>query len=77
MEGFWRETKALAMPRDDGLRLDDGHHRAPVLPNARQDDPQITIGRRQARSWGGPFVDIEPLAEGEILQFQCDAGAEG
>src|SRR5215468_12145725 len=32
------QAKALAMPRDDGLRPDDGQGRAPVLPNARQDD---------------------------------------
>ena len=33
------QAKALAMPRDDGLRPDDGQRRAPVLPNTRQDDP--------------------------------------
>src|SRR5215831_1226782 len=33
------QPKALAMPRDDGLRPDDGQRRAPVLPNTRQDDP--------------------------------------
>src|SRR5215831_7962462 len=65
------------MPRDDGLRPDDGQRRAPVLPNTRQDDPQITIGRLQARPWDGPFQDVELVAEGEVLQFQCDAGAEG
>src|SRR5215470_17319509 len=35
------------------------------------------IGRRQARPWDGPFQDVELVAEGEVLQFQCDAGAEG
>jgi hypothetical protein len=33
------QAKALAMPRDDGLRPDDGQRRAPVLLTARQDDP--------------------------------------
>src|SRR5215472_2043774 len=37
----------------------------------------MTIGRRQARPWDGPFQDVELVAEGEVLQFQCDAGAEG
>src|SRR5215472_19126872 len=70
------EPKALAMPRDDGLRPDDGQRRAPVWPNVRQDDPQTTIGRRQARPWDGAFQDVELVAEGDVLQFQCDAGAE-
>jgi ABC-type antimicrobial peptide transport system permease subunit len=29
------------------------------------------------RPWDGPFQDVELVAEGEVLQFQCDAGAEG
>jgi len=33
------QAKAVAMPGDDSLRPDDGQRRAPVLPNARQDDP--------------------------------------
>src|SRR5215472_11120367 len=37
----------------------------------------MTIGRRQVRPWDGPFQDVELVAEGEVLQFQCDAGAEG
>src|SRR5215472_1075170 len=37
----------------------------------------MTIGRRQARPWDGPFQDVELVAEGDVLQFQCDAGAEG
>jgi hypothetical protein len=35
------------------------------------------IGRREARPWDGPFQDVELVAEGDVLQFQRDAGAEG
>ena len=33
------QAKALAMPRDNGLRPDGGQPRTPVLPKTRQDDP--------------------------------------
>ena len=71
------QAKALAMPRDDSLQPDDGQRRAPGLPKTPKDDPELTIDRRQARPWDGPFQDVELVAEGEVLQFQCDAGAEG
>src|SRR5215813_12408066 len=37
----------------------------------------MTIGRRQARPWDRPFQDVDLVAEGDVLQFQRDAGAEG
>ena len=26
-----------------------------------------------SEAWDGPFQDVELVAEGEVLQFQCDA----
>jgi hypothetical protein len=46
------------------------------MEGGSEDGNQITIGRRQAGPWDGPSQDVELLAEGEVLQFQCDAGAK-
>jgi hypothetical protein len=71
------QTKALAMPRDDGLRPDDGQRRALVLPNARRTThKQRSAGVKRGRGTDR-FKDVELVAEGEVLQFQRDAGAEG
>src|SRR5215472_15594467 len=38
---------------------------------------KLRSARRQARPWDRPFQDVELVAEGEVLQFQCEARAEG
>ena len=39
------ETKALAMPRNDRVWLNNSQHRAPVAPDARQPNPQKAVHR--------------------------------
>ena len=44
------QTKPAAVPRDDGLRLDDVNGRAPAAPCLREPRPQHPVGRREAKT---------------------------
>jgi hypothetical protein len=45
--------KAAALPRDNGIRLDDVNDRAPAAPRAREPHPQPPVGRREVKTLGG------------------------
>ena len=59
------------MPREDGLRLDDVHGRAPAVPRAREPRSQHPVGGRETGPGSaGSMHDRELLAEREDPQVQ-------
>src|SRR5882724_12396628 len=57
------QSKPLAMPGDDRLRLDKEQCRAPIVPQSRKPDPQDTVSPAEtqptptARTLQGPEAD--------------------
>ena len=56
------EAEALAVPTDDGLRLDNHQGRAPVPPSGCQARPEETVRRGQLRSLHQAFENVELVA---------------
>jgi len=70
-------AKAGTMPGQDRFGLDDGQCRAPVVPDARQPDPQ------QAVSWGQfqafsrrPLKHADLVAQSQVLHPESSARTE-
>jgi len=58
------QAKAAPVPRDDGLRLDDVHRRAPAAPCVREPRPQHAVDRRQTKAWAsGSIHDGQLVSE--------------
>ena len=64
------------MPTDDGLGSDNVNDRAPIRPEARQPDPEQTIGLPQARPFDASLVDGQLLAQRKILKDEAPAAGE-
>ena len=64
------EFEALLVPLDDGVRLDDAQHRAPVRPEAREPDPEASVSGAQFGSFDRLFKHAELLSERKIFGRQ-------
>jgi hypothetical protein len=62
------QLKALSMPANHGLWLDDHKRRLPATPELRQSHPEDPIRRPQPRTQRGPPIRCKLLAEGEVLE---------
>ena len=69
--------QALAMPREDGRRLNDDQWASPSRPHAREPDPEDAISARESRSGRTrPFEDVNLLSQGEQFELQFNARSE-
>jgi hypothetical protein len=67
-------AKPAAVPRDDGLRLDDADDRAPPAPCLREPRPQHSVGRCGTETWpAGAIHDGELVSQRDNLQVQRGA----
>jgi hypothetical protein len=62
------ELEALAVPGEDGGRLDDDKAGSPAGPDSGQPDPEDAVPPREAWSASGPLEDDELMTECEILE---------
>ena len=69
-------AEPVAMPPDNGVRLDDHQRRAPVLPDSRQGDPKQSIATFEARAVRGTFHRRQLLPKRQVLQDQFPMSAE-
>src|SRR5260370_26453041 len=71
-------AKALAMPGDNSLRFDEEQCRSPIVPQAREPDPQDAVGpaEREAMPTARTLQDQELMAESKNLCLQNSAGSE-
>src|SRR5437660_1385629 len=68
------ETKALAMPGNDGLGLNDSQRGAPVAPDGEQPDPQQTVQRSQPGPLShGTLQHADLVPQGQVLQLKGSA----
>jgi hypothetical protein len=68
------ETKALAMPGNDGLGLNDSQRGAPVAPDGEQPDPQQTVQRSQLGPLShGTLQHADLVPQGQILELEGSA----
>jgi len=71
------EAEALAVPADDGRRLDDEDAGLPVVPDRAQPGPQQSIRRGQFGSLDGALQNAKLMAESEDLELKRRTAAEG
>ena len=71
-----KQPEGFAMPRDDGIRLDDDQRRSPVGPDATEPCPEESIGRGQPRSLHRALQDAHLVTECQDLKLQGRATAE-
>ena len=64
------KSKALTMPADDGLGLDDDQGGPPVFPEFTQPRPKEPIGQGQLRLLDRPLHDTELMAESDDFEMQ-------
>src|SRR6476620_12176612 len=57
------QSKPLAMPGDDRLRLDQEQCRAPIVPQSRKPDPQDTVSPTEAQ----PTPTARTLQEQKLM----------
>ena len=68
------QAKPSPVPRDDGLRLDDVHGRAPAAPRLREPRPQQPVSRREAKTRASRTMhDGELVSERDDFQVQRGA----
>jgi len=65
------------VPADHGVWLDNDKHVRPARPEARQNEPEGTVALAQARAAGCALEVGQLLAQGEVLDCEVRAGAEG
>src|ERR1019366_8403037 len=71
------ETKALAMPRNDRVGLDNSQNRTPVAPDAGQQDPQKTVPWGQLGTFSRGALKYDDLvAQSQVLQLKSSARTE-
>jgi hypothetical protein len=61
------QPEALAVPADDGFRLDDDQGRSPIPPNVAQPSPEDSIGGRQFRPLHRATQDAKFVPERDVL----------
>ena len=71
------QTKAPAVPSDDGVRLDDDQSRPPAAPDRAQPCPQESIGRRQFRALHRALENAKLVPECKVLQLERRSRFEG
>src|SRR5215469_7720732 len=71
------QTKAFAVPADDGRGSDHKEAGLPVVPDRAQPGPQPPIRRCQFGSLDGTLQNGELMAESEDLQLERRAAPEG
>ena len=64
------EAKALAMPADHRLRLDNDGARLPIRPSRRQPGPQESISGRQLRPLHRPLQNTKLVTKGQNLKLK-------
>ena len=64
------QTKALPVPVDHRVRLDQSNRLAPPTPNPREPNPENAIDRVESSSLGLSAQDQELVTQGNILQEQ-------
>jgi hypothetical protein len=69
-------AEALAMPRDDGGRLDDDECGSPNGPDAIEPDPEDPIRRGQVGSLHRTLEDTELVSKREDLELKGRTAAE-
>ena len=72
------QSKSHAMPRDDGLRLDDEQGRPPIAPQSREPDPQdsVSVTEAQPPTMARTLQDQKLMPESENLCLQHGASKE-
>ena len=71
------QTKALAVPSDDGVRFDDDQSRLPATPDRAQPCPYESIGGSQFRALHGALENAKLVPECQVLQMKRGARFEG
>ena len=71
------QTKALAVPSDDGVRFDNDQSRPPAAPDRAQPCPQESIDRRQFRALHGALENADLVPECQVLQLERGSRFEG
>jgi hypothetical protein len=72
------KAKALTMPSNDGIGLDDQQSGTPVRPQPRQPNPEDAIWKPQSSpGMGRPSEDVELMTESEDLSLECEARSKG
>jgi hypothetical protein len=65
------------VPADHGVWLDDDKHVRPARPEPGENEPEGAVTLAQARAAGGALEVGQLLAQGEVLECEVRAGAEG
>jgi hypothetical protein len=65
------QPEALAVPIDDGLRLDDHQRRSPAGPETGKPCPEEAISSRQFRSLHRTLENAELVTQREVLQWSA------
>ena len=71
------QTKAFAVPADNGRGFDDKEAGLPVVPDGAQPGPQPPIRRCQFGSLDGALQNAEWMAERKDLQLERRMAPEG
>ncbi len=71
------EPKGRPVPPDNGLRCHDHEGVAPPGPDLGEKHPEYPVGRHQRRPALLPLQDHQLLAQGQDLELQLGAAAEG
>jgi hypothetical protein len=69
-------AKPVAMPPDDGVRLDEHQRRALVPPRSGQSDPKQSVPCLKVRALGRAFHRRQLLPQRQILQDQLPMSTE-
>jgi hypothetical protein len=68
------ESKASPVPGDDGLRLHDDERCSPSGPEAREHDPEPTVGLRKPQpSRPGSLQHLQLVSQGQYFELQRGA----
>ncbi len=68
------QTDPATVPRDDGVRPDDVHGRAPATPRLREPRPQRPVSKGEAKTrTSGSMHDGQVVSERDDLQVQRGA----
>ena len=70
-------AKPLALPGDDGVRLDEQHVLPPAGPHSGKAGPEDAVGWRDAGPPAGPLVDGELMAQGKYFELERYPRAQG
>src|SRR6476659_5485108 len=70
------QSKPLAMPGDDSLRLDKEQCRAPIVPQSRKPDPQVSPTETQPTPTARTLQDQKLMPECKNLSLQNSASSE-